>query len=344
MSDQIAYCTREMVQQELNFSATARLTARVDRAIRSGARQIERTLHRVFYPTLATRSFDVPVGDTLWLYSDELAAAPDSIVSGAVTFTTDDFILHPQSPPHRWIEINTSGRNYWTAGPTSQRAVAITGSYGGSATELPAGTLASAISDSATTIDLQESEMAGVGDLIRIDAERMVVTNRSMISTGVTLTADAAASKSVAVLSVSDPSGLAEGELIQVGAERMFVEAILGDDLVVTRAEGGSGLFAHTAGSEVYAPRRLTVTRAVAGTTAATHAGSAPAYRNFPPPLVTAANVALAIAECQQASAGYSGSSGSGDSKRSTPGDLSVAALERAYDGHGVTSRQRAVM
>ncbi len=339
MSDLIAYCTREMVQQELNFSATARLTARVDRAIRAGAEEIHRTLHRYFYPTLDTRTFDVPAGSTLWLNDDELAGLPTAITTAGQEMTTADYILRPSSPPYRWIDINTSGSRYWTAGATSQNAISITGPFGGWSSAYAADTLASSITVSATAVDLQGSESVGVGDLLLIDDERMVITDRTMIDTGVTLSADIAASKSASLLTVSDSDGIEVGEMLQVGSEKMFVETILGTDLVVTRAEAGTGLSTHSSGAAIYAPRRLTVVRAVAGTTAATHSSGAQVWRNSPPELVRVANLALAIAELGQSSAAYTSTSGSGDNKRVSPGDTAQAALDRAYAAYGVRSR-----
>lgn len=348
----VTYCTREMVQRELGFADLPRLNARVDRACRAGAYQLETFLHRKFYPILDSRSFDLPRDGVLWLYEHELSGTPTSIVTGGQTLTTADYILRPESgPPYRWIEINTSGSRSWESGDTPQNSTVITGLFSATADSEPAGTLAAAVaSTTVTTLDLSDSSLSGVGDLIRVDDERMVITEKAMLYAGVTLTGNIAASKAVTTVPVSSGADIHIGETIQIGSERMFVESIAGDNLTVTRAEQGTVLAAHVTTDPVFAPRRATVARGQAGTTAATHLISAAITRNLPPALISEGNVSLAINILQQGSAGWATSVGSGNKRQDTGnrrdpvgGALDVLT-ETLYTAHGRKARSRAVM
>jgi hypothetical protein len=351
MSALITYCTREMVQREMGFADTARLTARVDRACRAARRDIDRLTHRTFYPTLDTRRFDIPNTGTLWLFDHELADTPTSIITGGTTMATTDYILRPESgPPYRWIEIDTSGSVSWTAGDTWQNAISIVGPFGASADSDAAGTITEAMNTSVTTCDVSDSSLVGVGDLLKVDSERMVVTNKTYVDTTVTLSGNIAASKAVTAVAVSSGAGISAGETILVDSERMFVESVSGNTLIVVRGEQGTVLEAHATSDAVYAPRRLTVVRAAAGTTAASHLDNATATRNLPPPLITEGSTALAVNYVQQGSAGYAQVLGSGNQKRDTGnvrdalgGGLS-ALLETVYAAHGRKARSRAVM
>lgn len=347
----VTYCTREMVQRELGFADTARLNARVDRACRAATRDIESLTHRVFYPTTATRKFDLPRAGSLWLDQHELTAAPTSITTGGQVMATTDYILRPDSgPPYQWIDANTSGSRWWTADATPQNAVSILGPFGSSADEDPAGTITAAIATtSATTCDISDSSLVGIGDLVRVDSERMIVTDKTYVTTSITLAGNLTASKALTTVPVSSGAGISAGETILIGSERMFVEAVTSNNLTVTRGEQATVLATHATSDVVYAPRRLTVARGQAGTTAATHLISASAYRNAPPPLIAEGGQAFAVNYVLQGSAGYATSVGvgsrrsdSGNQREPSGGGLDVLR-ERIYAVHGRKGRFRAV-
>jgi hypothetical protein len=340
----ITYCTREMVQRALQFADTTRLNVMVDRGCRAGARRVEKLTHRRFYPTIATHRFDRPTTNTLWLHDRELAGDPTAIVSGGTTMASGDYILGPETgPPYRWIDRDTSGSVPWLAGATSQRSIAVTGPFGGSGDEDPAGDLASALSAVAGTITVADSSLIGVGDLLRIDDERLVVYGKAYVNTGVTLAGNLTASKGVVSVPVSSGAGIGAGEYIQIGAERMFVESIASNTLTVVRGEQGSVLGTHATSDQVWAPRQFTVSRAQAGTTADEHDSGADIYRNVAPAPVVEANLAVAIDYVEQALGAYSRTLGSADTKRAMSGAGVQAALDAAYDGYGRKTRTRAV-
>lgn len=340
----ITYATREMVQRALKFADSPRLNSRIDSGCRAGARQLEGFLHRRFYPTYDTRGFDIPDTESLWLYQHELAGAPSAITSGGTAMASTDYILKPESgPPYKWIDIDHSGVQSWEAGNTWQRAILISGPFGYCMDEDPAGELAAGINDSATALTVDDSSLAGVGDLLRAGDERMIVTGKAYVSTGITLSADLSDSKAATAATVSDGTGISAGENIQIGTERMFVEAVTGNVLTVTRGEAGSVLAAHVSTDLVWAPRRLTVVRGQVGTEAEAHSGGAPLWRNVAPALITEANLALAINYVGQAAAGYANTRGTQETARGNAGRGIEALLEECYTAYGRKTRSRAV-
>jgi hypothetical protein len=110
------------------------------------------------------------------------------------------------------------------------------------------------------------------------------------------------------------------GETITIDSERMRVLDIVSNNVLVRRAVDGSVLATHTSGVTVYAPRLLTVTRAHAGTTAATHLIAAVVYRNVPPALISELCVAEAQTLLGQESGGWQQTIGQGESEREATG------------------------
>lgn len=307
---EVAYCTREQVQRTLNLADTPELNSRVDSAIMSGARQIFGLLHRAFYPRTQTLTFDQPEAGILWLedYGVELAAAPTQILSGTQTMTAGtDVLLRPiTGPPYRWLEASYAGTVFWQSINTPQGAVSITGDFGYPPNPIVAGTLASTPTSTSATIALSDSSTVGVGSLILIDSERLLVSDKTMSATGATITADPTNSKAAVTLAVSSGALINPGEMILVDSERMQVEYVVGNNLTVRRAVNGSALAAHTIGATVSAPRTASVLRARLGTTAASHSSGATITRLDAPSLVSELNLAYAITNNERALAAYS--------------------------------------
>lgn len=349
---EVWYCTRENVQDTLALTDSARLNRRIDRAIGNGARHIEGFLHRKFYPSYGTRTFDMPTGQTLWLYDHELAAAPDAVVSGGVAMASTDYILQPESgPPYRWIDQNLAGTVFWASGQTTQRSISITGVQGYPCTMTTATTITAGITAGATSMSIADSSMVGVGQLVQLDNERIIVTERGTASTTATLSGALGASKAETVLTVSNPALLNQGERILIDGEWMFIETIAGSSVIVTRAANGTVLAAHSGGALIYAPRVLTVARGQLGTTAASHLSAAPVVNVLAPSQVIEANIALALDEINQQTGGYSSSWGSGSRAGQALGANKVEAggagieglMERLYSSYGRKARSRVV-
>jgi hypothetical protein len=353
------YATRETVKAALDIKETARSNAQIDRAIEAASRQIEGALHRRFYPEVATRAFDWPNAQRsrpwrLWLDANELAEVI-AVTSGGVSIPPGDLVLYPSGgPPYNRIEISIDSSSAFSSGDSHQQAISIEGVYAGCRLdEASAGVLAGAVATvGATTINVSDAAAVGVGDVIRVDDERMLVTGRSMLDTGQNLGGDLTASNANVTVAVTDGTAYAVDEVLLIGSERMLVVDIAGNSLTVKRAWDGSVLAAHSTGADIYAPRTLTVVRGALGTTTATHLTAAPVVRHVPPGPVVALCVGLALAQVLGEQSGYarpegrSGSSSTVSSGRQRGQEIGVgldALWKTAYAACGRKARTRAV-
>ncbi|MEU0411726.1 hypothetical protein ABZ307_28445 [Streptomyces griseorubiginosus] len=338
------YCTREDVKSALDFNETARNNGQIDRAIASASRSIEGLCRRVFYPQTATRYFDWPNEQTarsyrLWLNSNEVISV-SALTSGGVLLDPADYDLRRSDDldqaPYTRIEIDLSGNASFSAGSTFQRSVAVTGLFGYRDDETPLGVTVEALDASETGVDVDGPTAAsvGVGSLLRIDDERLLVTGRSVLDTGQNLQTPVEANKSQTTIAVADASGFSAGEVILLDAERMLIADVAGTNLIVQRAWDGTPLAAHT-GSDVYAYRTLTVTRAGLGTTAASHTSSTPVLRFDFPGLVRELCVAEAVNALMQESSGFARLVGSGDNEREMQGKALRDIRQQAVASYG---------
>lgn len=342
------YATRESVKGALDSAETARNNSQVDRAIESASRSVEGLLKRKFYPLTATRYFDWPDLRRsrpwrLWLDGDELISVT-SLVAGGVTIPSTDYFLEPANdgPPFTHVEIDLASSSAFSAGSTHQRALAVTGVFGYSADEAAAGALAEALDASETGVDVTDSAAVGVGDIIKVDSERMTVSGKSMLTTGQTLQTPLTASNAETTVAVTTGSAFAVGEVVLLDSERMLVVDVAGNNLIVKRAWDGSVLAAHT-GSTIYAPRTLTVTRGALGTAAAVHSSAAAVTRHEVPGLVRELCIAEAINTIQQETSGYARTIGSGENERPAGGQGLTSIRFEARARFGRRARTAAV-
>ncbi len=322
------YATREDVKSALDIMETARNDAQVDRAIEGSSRAVEGLTHRRFYPELATRYFDWPNDQytkswRLWLDSNEVISG-SQLVSGGTTISASDYDLRRSDdlnePPYTYLELDLASNATFSAGPTHQRSVALTGLYGYRDDTSPAGSLAEALDASETLVDVTDGGLVGIGHLLLVESERMIVTGRELLATETVTGAGLSESNANVLVPVNDASIYHQNEIITVDAERMRIIDIAGNNLIVKRAWDGSVLAAHTAGSTIYASRRLTVQRGVLGTTAATHADTTAIVKTVYPGLVNNLCVAYSLNELLQESSGFARSIGTGDAQREFSG------------------------
>jgi hypothetical protein len=343
----VPYASREAVMSALDVKASAYTAGDVDRAILSGSSNVEALCHRRFYPLLTTKYWEYPnpqeQASRLYFDDNEFITVT-SFTSGGSVVPPAGYYLEPANsgPPYSWLEINRGSNYALTAGPlTAQRSLALTGLAGYDLNEEPSGTLTAAVvSASATTVQVSGAT-PGVGSLLRVDTERMQVTEKSFVTSAQTgsLTANLNAN----TLTVADGTAFTLRETLLIDAERLLVVDIAGNNLIVKRAQGGSVLAAHTTATVFYA-RQLTVQRGALGTTAATHLISAPVVRHVYPYLVEELAMAYAISRLLGESAGYAREIGQGGSERSGTirRDISDIAAE-CYAAHGRMVRFRTV-
>ncbi|MEU8756214.1 hypothetical protein AB0C88_37580 [Streptomyces chartreusis] len=352
------YATRESVMRALDSKLTARNAGQIDRALESASRDVESLCHRVFYPEIDTRYFDWPDSQygtpwRLWLDDSELVSLT-SLSSGGVAIDLADVLLEPNrsGPPYNRIELNTGTSAAFGGGSTHQRDVTATGLWAGCAlTETTIGALTAAVATTTATsltVNAAASAELGIGSVLRVDSERMLVTGRTMTDAGQNVGGSGlTAQQNSVTLAVSDGTAFAVDEILLVESERMLIVDIAGNNLTVIRAWDGSVLAAHTAGTDIYAARTLTVRRSALGTTAATHVDASQVVRWDPPGLVKDLVIAEAMNRVTNEQAGYARTrraTGGLSSGNQTLAARDLPALrEQVYDAHARKGRTRGV-
>src|SRR3990167_6994379 len=150
------YTTRESVKRAVEIKGADR-DAVIDQHIEVAAREIDRQLNRRFIPLTKVRYFEWPQDADVALYNrkailylDEDLISVSAITSenGDVTLVAGDYLIEPvnEGPPYHRIEIDKSAVTTtaaFAAGDTTQRAIAVTGSWGYGNDTKAAGTVAS---------------------------------------------------------------------------------------------------------------------------------------------------------------------------------------------------------
>lgn len=350
------YTTREIIKRALDVEQTARNNRNIDRCIESSARRIDGLCHRIFYPRIETKYFDWPNAQNavpwrLWLDDAELISIT-SFTSGGTTIPSTDYILESNrvGPPYDRVEVDISTQSALSSGSTSQRSVAITGLWGYSLDEYLVGVTAEALDATETGIDVdpQTSAEVGVGSVLRIDNERVIVTSRTQLSTGQTLATAIDAKASTVTVAVADGTGFAVDELILIDSESMLIVDIAGNNLTVKRAYDGSVLASHAQLASIYSPRTLVVQRGALGTTAATHSSGASIYEWKPPAGIRQLNTVEAIHELMQEQTGWfrtmsASSNFGGTARRSATMEPILDMRDQIYREYGRKARTRAI-
>lgn len=346
MGSQPALASRESLALALDRGLNVYSIEGLDRALWAATDTIEQAFERHFYPHAGTFTFDVPVDDSststpswrLWLAPHDLISA-DSITVGGVAVT--GYQLRPDNriaAPAQWIELDRTGSASFRSGNASQRRAAIDGLWGWWDESRPAGALGAEALTGANVIDLTTAPaigigQVGVGHLLKIDNERMVVEDRFFTDTGDNLSADLAATVSASIptsIAVPDGTDYAAGEMITVDGEAMLVQRVLSNTLFVRRGYAGTPVATHANGADIYAARRLQVYRAAAGTTGATHAAAAAITRWQAPYALEALCIAIAEEVAVQEGAAYARTTGDGENQREARAVGLAAAWKRA--------------
>lgn len=338
--------TRESVKAALDVVSSTRANWQIDEAITSATASVEGCLHRKFRPVLATHTFPWPPLNTpnptwrLWLDDHELISITSMTASGT-SVSASDYKLAPSSgPPYSNVQANVNTIGSFSTS-TWQEAVSITGLFGYRNDETSVGTIAEALDSSETGVDVSNGARIGVGDLLRVDSERMIVTDRTWLDSTATLGGNVGALMSERSFSVSDGSLLNAGETIQIDAETMLIESISSNTLVVRRAQDGSVLAAHSTSAAVRVSRSFAVERGALGTTAASHTTSTALYRHDVPRLVARLARAEALITLDAEHAAYSGSVGDGGNERTVSGNSIDAVRKQAWISYGRKGRIR---
>lgn len=351
------YCNRESVKAALFEMETARSNAQVDAAIEQGARDVDGLLtYSHIAPTLATMYFDYPSRTSrppswrLWLNEHPLLTAQQVTTNnGATLLAPGTYYPEPaNSPPYNRIEINLGGTASWSSASTHQRAIAVQGVWGLSNTRRSVGTLAGALgaTESATASLTWTTARFGVGDVLFVDSEAMIIREKTMVDTGQNLAADLAADDAATTVSVPDGTAYAVEEVLLIGGERLYIVDIAGNTLVVKRAWDGSQLAGHTTGADIFALTGIELDRAQLGTTIAAHSSSAAVYQWVPEGDISALNLGYAISTLLNQRSGYARALSAASDTAVEVSGRSLAKLEADVDQHWGRSgaRHRAIV
>lgn len=307
----IFYATVEDVRNALDVKEAAHNEAQVIRALGHASRSIEGRLKRKLYPITATRYFEWPPRDysephRLWLDENELISV-STLVSGGTTIASTDYFLEPvnSGPPYRWIEIDQESSASFQSGNTRQRSIVVTGVFGWSNEQDPAGALAEALDSSETSVDVTDASLMGIGSVLTCEAERMVVTGREMLTTGQALQSAMTAVKSDQTVDVVSGAALHKFETLLIDNERMKIVDIAGNNATVIRGYDGTTIASHSSLATIYALRTLVVERGALGTTAVAHDTATAVTAWAVPEGVRELAVAEAINVVEQEVSGY---------------------------------------
>lgn len=348
------YCNRLDVMTATEEKLTVDSIRQVDSGLEAAAQEVERLVHRRFWNQIRTNKWDWPNYQRaapwkVWFDAAELAdvtALVPTVTTGGTSIPNSAIFWGPwnYAPPFTFLELDRSQSYSFGVGSTPQQDIQILGNYGYWTKTRPGGTLAAAVSSTtASTVTVSDSSKPGVGDVIYVDSESMLVSDNAMADTGQAQQGDgcSTASPSDNVLTVSSGAAISAGEILQLDAEWMLAESVTGSNVTVVRAYLGTQIAEH-ASAEVYAPRALTVIRGFGGTTAATHLVNATVNVALIPPEARE----LAIAEAQnfvyQKTSAYARTIGA-DGGTTVPGGSLPDLRTRAYAALGRKARSRVV-
>lgn len=345
----IWYCTREDVSRSLDAAQIARTNAQIDREIEASSRSVEDLTHRLFYPTITTRYFDWPTRETghaweLWLNQYE-AIAVTALTSGGVNIPTTDFYLEPvnEGPPFSRICIDLTKSSTFGGGLTYQKNIVATGTWGYGQDTAAAGTVATTFNASILTMKISDSSLIGVGQLLLIGTERIMVTQKTMVVTGDVTGNSLTSNNSDQTIGVPNGTLYNTDEIILLDAERMLITDIVGNNLIVKRAWDGTTIATHSISATVYALRQCTITRGLLGTTAASHTAADPILKHMPPGPIRNLTIAESMTALEQEKSAYARTIGSGDNMREASGKGLRDIREQIYSQYGRKSRTRVV-
>jgi hypothetical protein len=377
------YCNRATAMRAVDFKDGIDQNDAADRAIETASTNIDRQLHRVFYPRDTTYWFDWPnqggsgggqyaMPWRLWLDQYDCIVLT-AMVTGGVTIPLNQVFLEPVNAitdgrPGEYIELDRSSTAAFGGNSvTPQHSIALTGTWGYTAAADTAGTLAAAVTTTGqATVTVSDGSQAGPGDLLILGygqgaapypaaagyagalapytGERVLVTAAAAADTGLAIsTGIETASASDQALTTSGSGTLNVGEVLTVDSEQMLIEMIVGSVTTVRRAWNGTTLATHSASAEIYAQRLLTVARGMYGTTAATYSNGAAVYRQRIPSLIRDLAIAETVNQILQEGSGYARMVGSGADAHPAPGADLASKWEEAMVAHGRKARTRAV-
>ncbi len=353
----IPYATREQVLRPLQIMESAYVGSLIDATILSASRKVEALTRRRFYPERRTILLDWPNYSYAPTWEVDLGVneliSVETVTSGG-TAVTSDIILRRydgmQNPPYNRIQIDLSSNSAFSAGTTWQQSLSLVGLFGDedTATDTARGQLSADATSGASTISLEPSSTTGfldigIGSLLLIGTERLLVIDKRMVDSGATISANVLATQNATTLTSASASSFVAGETILIDSERFLIQDIAGTSITVERAFDGTALATHSSGASIYALRTAVVQRGVLGSTAAAHTDQDAIYVHAYPSLVNRLTVAETLMDIQQQSAAYGRVIASGTAVREFTGVGIKDLREMVRAQHGRVSRSAAI-
>jgi hypothetical protein len=316
------YATREEVARALDVKLASYQTQRIDRAIQSGANAVDGLCQRKFYFEDDTRSWDWPNYQyaypwRVWFDKSELADVTVNVpvvVSGGVLIDPTTILWgdpNEPDPPFTYLELSRASSSAFGNGPTPQREIVITGTYGYWTRTTEAGNLTASMAADDTFMMVSDGAVPGVGDVAIVGSERMIVTDSAFVDTTINpISGATTASNADNTIEIPDGTAFSQDEVLLVDSEQMLVQFILGNKLIVKRAWSGSVLAIHS-DPQIWARRKMSVLRGQLGTTATTHSSDDLIRTSQPPSLVKDLNIGEAVVRLSGEPSGYAGQGGS---------------------------------
>lgn len=356
------YCTREDVMSSPDIKLTPDMIRHVDSGIEAAVDDIDRLCKRRFWNAIETNVWDWPNFQRsypwrIWLDAKEIAdrdgtgplgvapviktgvqsSSPQVIPNSAIFWQPRNY-----GPPWFGIEISRATSYSFGLSNTPQLDVSIQAVYGYWTQTKLGGTLSAVVSDTTgTSITVSDGAVVGVGDVINIDTEALLIRDRAMTDTSQAQQSGCTtAESSDDVLTVTDGTKYFVDEVLQLDAEWLHVLSITGNKLTVERAYNGTVLDTHSS-AEIYAQRLLTVQRGFGGSTATTHTNSTVITVDIVPSHVRELAIAESLNYVYQKTSAYARTIG--ENTKIVPGGSLPDLRSRVYEAYGRKMRQRVV-
>jgi hypothetical protein len=190
MNIQNAYATLTQLQAYLPNSANITESMAIY-ALNAASREIDRNTGRLFYPEIKTNYYNTPKNAELWLYDDLLEVLALTNGDGTTMTATTDYLTVPYNAyPKYKIVLNPETSTYFETSDTTDymKAIQVNGIYGYhrnySLAWFSGTTLGAAMTDTtSTSVTLTASTNFEEGQIIKVDSEMMLVTDKPAATT-----------------------------------------------------------------------------------------------------------------------------------------------------------------
>lgn len=311
----IWYASEQDVKRSADIPSTADLDDNIARALDEGSQAVDDLCRRYFYPISTVHYFPWPQdinqpSNTLYLNKHGLIELDELTNGDGAIIPPSQYDLGPKQYGPPFTKITVAG-SFSTNAMFPDRSIRGEGTYG---YQIDEKTVTQTINQlTGTSVTLVDGSAVGVGSLIRIGTERLVVAAKGgWVDSENVAAIILEAKKSADRFTVTDGAAFHVGEEILMDSEVMRIQRIAGNRLIVKRAVDGSVLEEHST-DEVLVDRHIRVERSVLGSSAFDTAADADVHLFKFPPRVSQLARAEALTIMGFDIASYATSTGQGD-------------------------------